>query len=166
MWLLHREATTLVPKLLEKYRDQLLPPLKSNGAAPGWIGEADGIVPIRLKALLEEPDSTIKDEEAALDRGKVWVAQQERDEYEAIEEAISDLVRLVRYERRAWSRQKRAISEFANHQVTRHRTNSDPSPGQHDASPAKDDPSPKSDQSPGGEFTGRRVTRLQDKSAT
>src|SRR5262245_32620887 len=32
----------------------------------------------------------------------------ERDEYEALREGIADLVRLLRYERRAWSRRKRA----------------------------------------------------------
>jgi hypothetical protein len=116
MWLLHREVTTLVPKLLEKYRDQLLPPLQSSVTGPDWIGGGGGIVPIRLKAVLEESDS-VEDDERTLERAETWVAQQERDEYEAIEEAISDLVRLVRYERRAWSRQKRAICEFMNHRV-------------------------------------------------
>ena len=36
----------------------------------------------------------------------------ERDEHEAIREGISDLVRLLRYERRAWSRRKRAVRAF------------------------------------------------------
>jgi hypothetical protein len=39
------------------------------------------------------------------------VKRQQRTEYEALEEAIPDLIRLERYERRAWSRQKRAIQE-------------------------------------------------------
>jgi hypothetical protein len=36
----------------------------------------------------------------------------ERDEHSALQEAIPDLQRLLRYERRAWSRRKRAIREF------------------------------------------------------
>jgi hypothetical protein len=36
----------------------------------------------------------------------------DRDEYEAMHEAIPDLNRLLRYERRAWSRRKRAIGVF------------------------------------------------------
>jgi hypothetical protein len=36
----------------------------------------------------------------------------ERDEYEALREGIGDLVRLLRYERRAWSRRKRAVRAF------------------------------------------------------
>jgi hypothetical protein len=38
----------------------------------------------------------------------------ERDESAAMEEAASDLLRLNRYERRAWSRQRRAIFAFMN----------------------------------------------------
>ena len=36
----------------------------------------------------------------------------ERDAYEALREGIGDLVRLLRYERRAWSRRKRAVRAF------------------------------------------------------
>jgi hypothetical protein len=35
-----------------------------------------------------------------------------RDEFEALRLAMPDLDRLARYERRAWSRQKRALREF------------------------------------------------------
>jgi hypothetical protein len=38
----------------------------------------------------------------------------ERDETAALAEAARDLIRLDRYERRAWSRQKRAIRAFMN----------------------------------------------------
>jgi hypothetical protein len=41
----------------------------------------------------------------------------ERDESAATEEAASDLLRLNRYERRAWSRQRRAIFAFMNLKV-------------------------------------------------
>ncbi len=110
MWVLHREiVTTLVPKLLERYRDQLL--LEFGESGPDGLGVTGGIVPDRLKALLEETDPMEEDEDA-LGRAEAWIRQDERDEYQAIEEAISDLIRLVRYERRAWSRQKEAIREF------------------------------------------------------
>jgi hypothetical protein len=36
----------------------------------------------------------------------------ERDEYEALREGLCDLVRLLRYERRAWSRRKKAVRAF------------------------------------------------------
>ena len=36
----------------------------------------------------------------------------ERDDYEALREGIGDLLRLLRYERRAWSRRQRAIRAF------------------------------------------------------
>ena len=36
----------------------------------------------------------------------------QRDEYEAMREGLRDLVRLLRYERRAWSRRKRAVRAF------------------------------------------------------
>jgi hypothetical protein len=39
-------------------------------------------------------------------------ADTERDELEAVREGIGDLVRLLRYERRAWSRRKRAVRAF------------------------------------------------------
>jgi hypothetical protein len=37
---------------------------------------------------------------------------EERDEHDALCEALHDLDRLIRYERRAWSRRKRAVREF------------------------------------------------------
>jgi hypothetical protein len=39
-------------------------------------------------------------------------ADTERDELEAVREGIGDIVRLLRYERRAWSRRKRAVRAF------------------------------------------------------
>ena len=43
----------------------------------------------------------------------------ERDEYEAMEEAAPDLLRLERYHRRTWSLQKRAIRKFMNIKLMR-----------------------------------------------
>jgi hypothetical protein len=43
----------------------------------------------------------------------------DRDEFEAFEQAAIDLIRLDRYERRAWSRQKHAIRAFMNLKLMR-----------------------------------------------
>jgi len=41
-----------------------------------------------------------------------WPPSEERDELDAMCEAIPDLKRLARYERRAWSRRRRAVRDF------------------------------------------------------
>ena len=45
------------------------------------------------------------------------LTQEERGDDEALQEAIPDLKRLDRYERRAWSQHKRAILKFINIKV-------------------------------------------------
>jgi hypothetical protein len=84
--------------------------------ATDWahLGDGDMIVPIRLKALVEEQEV----DDQILQLAEKRVKEQERDEYEALEAAILDLIRLGRYERRAWSRQKRAIREFMKIKMT------------------------------------------------
>ena len=67
--------------------------------------------------LLEEPDPL--EEQRARDLARKEIEQQQRDQYQALEAAIPDLIRLERYERRAWSRQMRAIREFLNLKFTR-----------------------------------------------
>ena len=52
------------------------------------------------------------------ERARQLVEEQERDEFEALEEAAADLIRLDRYERRSWSQQKRAIRNFMNLRMT------------------------------------------------
>jgi hypothetical protein len=61
-------------------------------------------VPIRVKALLEESEPTEEEHQRVLELARTEIARQERNEYDALEEAIPDLIRLERYERRAWSR--------------------------------------------------------------
>lgn len=103
--LAEREIRARVPELLQKYKDQMPPPLKLDDKYPDWIcGE---LVPIQLRALLQEPDDI--DEET---RERARKRIEERNEHEALEAAIGDLIRLDRYQRRAWSRQKKAIREF------------------------------------------------------
>jgi hypothetical protein len=81
----------------------------------------DEMVPIRIKALLQECESPDLWQRAFETATKQIV---ERDEYEALEEAAPDLIRLDRYERRAWSRQKRAIRDFMNITLMRRIANS------------------------------------------
>ena len=76
-------------------------------------------MPIELKALLEEEELSEEEEEGLLVISRREIRRQQRTEYEALEEAVPDLVRLERYERRAWSRHKRAIREFLNLKFTR-----------------------------------------------
>jgi len=112
-WLANREIEAAVPKLREKYH--VPQPLQtSESGLPDW----DDIVPIRLKALLEESDS-IENQQRALDLASKHLKERDRDDYAALEEAIPDLVRLDRYERRIWSAQKRAIREFMNIKLMR-----------------------------------------------
>jgi hypothetical protein len=85
--------------------------------ACGWRSENDSLIPLRLMVLLEEPDNSDK---SALSANKAARnTSEDRDEFEALEAAIRDLIRLDRYERRAWSRQKRAILELANIKLVR-----------------------------------------------
>jgi hypothetical protein len=66
--------------------------------------------------LLEEKGSELSAEEIRRQKGRFYDEDciGERDESAAMEEAASDLLRLNRYERRAWSRQRRAILAFMN----------------------------------------------------
>ena len=43
---------------------------------------------------------------------KAYQDRKERDEYQILREGIRDLERLLRYEKRAWSRRKKAIRAF------------------------------------------------------
>ena len=71
----------------------------------------DFLIPLRLMVLLEEPDQSLANKAAG--------STPDRDAFEALEAAVRDLVRLDRYEQRAWSRQKRAILELANIKLAR-----------------------------------------------
>jgi hypothetical protein len=132
IWILGREIETLVPKLMEKYKDQMPPSPKvaekeererqtanSDDGANRSDGnntsirheDGEGLVPYRLKALLET-NGSIEVREHALGLAKREI--EVRDGDEALEEATPDLLRLARYEQRAWCRLLRAIRKFAN----------------------------------------------------
>jgi hypothetical protein len=102
-WLLERRIVARVPALLAKYDIRPLP----AHCLPG------DVVPFRLKALLEECESEEEIQRACKIAAQCLTKQERRDE-EAFEEAIPDLKRLDRYERRAWSQHKRAVRKLMN----------------------------------------------------
>jgi hypothetical protein len=104
-WLASKEIDELVPKVFEKYKDQI--------EGKGQAAHFELIVPGRITALLKWSDS-IEHERRARETARKLVEEQERDEFQALEEVAADLIRLDRYERRCWSRQMRAIRNFMN----------------------------------------------------
>src|SRR5437763_10403594 len=98
-WIAYREIQKLVPQVMKKYEVKI----------PHTDLDGD-IVPVEIKALVEEP--TDEEQERALEFARCEIQRRQRNEYDAVEGAIPDLIRLERYERRAWSRQKRAIQQF------------------------------------------------------
>jgi hypothetical protein len=130
-WILGREVELLVPKLMEKYEQQISERKKGGGEPPepgksqnGYLNEAghddedvtsceyiNGLVPIQLKALLE-PTEAPEEKARAID--DVRRRLEERDEGEAFEEAMPDLIRLERYEQQAYGRLLRSMRKFAN----------------------------------------------------
>jgi hypothetical protein len=107
-WLAHREIQKLVPQVMKKFELQG-PPVVLDG----------DLVPIQIKALLEEEEPTDEEQARALELARKELKRRERNEHEGLEEAIPDLIRLERYERRARSRRKRAIREFVLIQFSR-----------------------------------------------
>jgi hypothetical protein len=94
-------------RLLEKYKNELKPIRH-----PDVVSEIEEAFPPHL----EDKGSELGAEEIRQQKGRLYDEDciGERDESAAMEEAVSDLLRLNRYERRAWSRQRRAIFAFMN----------------------------------------------------
>ncbi len=70
----------------------------------------------RLKAIIvnfENKSSSATQEQPGQPAEPPWMPASvpDRDEYDALRGAVPDIVRLARYERPAWSRQKRALRE-------------------------------------------------------
>jgi hypothetical protein len=108
IWLLERQIEACIPQLLKKYHDEQL---SSDHFT-------DYIVPISLKALLEEGVS--KEEYDRVRKiAEQCLTQEERSDDDALEQAIPDLKRLDRYQCRAWSQHKRAVSAFINIKLMR-----------------------------------------------
>jgi hypothetical protein len=74
---------------------------------------------LREKCLQPLPEKSAEELEWTNDLEAAGKAFKERDEAEAMEEGAPDLVRLERYYRRIWSRQKRAIRDFMNIKLMR-----------------------------------------------
>jgi hypothetical protein len=74
------------------------------------------LVPLRAKfnAMPKEEQIRLTEAEESREResASIHAPIEERDEVDAMREAIPDLKRLARYERRAWSRRKRALRTF------------------------------------------------------
>jgi hypothetical protein len=104
-----------------KNQDRIVEWLTAGGAFP----EVD-IIPCVLAALLEEPNPI---DQQIHEQARKQI--EERDEFEALQAALPDLVRLDRYQCRAWSRQKRAIREFLKMKIV--------PPPEHDALPSGQD---------------------------
>jgi hypothetical protein len=108
-----------LPELVAKYKSKIEEALGHHLPAASYVGivrwfarrgfpEQDAVW-IILDAMSDEP--TPIDNEV-LDWARREIEACQRDEHEALKAAASDLVRLDRYECRAWSRLKRAIEEF------------------------------------------------------
>lgn len=110
------ELVALRDRLLEKYKRKLPP----ASVAPGTkeiLPEIDELVPLRLEHFLAEKEKqplSKAQHPSTTNVRSVAEGLEGRDETAALEEAALDLVRLDRYERRAWSRQKRAMRAFMN----------------------------------------------------
>lgn len=104
-WLAYRELQSLLPTVIAKYKDRLPNPVRQDRRYGDYVLE-DDMVPVHVKALLEESDEP---NEALLELARQLERKENRDEAEAVKSAAPDLVKLERYYRRAWSRQKRAL---------------------------------------------------------
>ena len=111
-WLAHRDIEALVQKVREKYKDKIPRSAKGNEKIADEL--EIGMVPIGVKAILSEEEPSVEANQHAIDVARKLINAQERNEHEALEEGVADLIRLDRYERSAWSRQKRAIRSFMN----------------------------------------------------
>jgi hypothetical protein len=102
------ELNALLPIVIEKYKDRL----------PADVCERPRceLVPLEVQLLLRDrtqtSDSIEEPPSATLPIDRDCGQVEERDEFEAMEMGAPDLIRLDRYERRIWSRQKRAIRHF------------------------------------------------------
>ena len=126
-----RQAETKIrvrlPELVAKYKSKIEEALghRLPASATSYVGimswfarrgfpEQDAVW-IILDAISDEP--ALIDNEV-LDWARKEIEAYRRDEHDALKAAAPDLVRLDRYECRAWSRQKWAIREFIKMKTT------------------------------------------------
>jgi hypothetical protein len=121
-------CSSRLPELVARHKDRIADLLRCDVPASfdsyegivDWFdengfGESDAVA-ILLDAISDEP-TPIDDE--AVERAREKMAAEQRDEHEALKAAVPDLVRLERYERRAWSRKRREIQEFVSIKASR-----------------------------------------------
>ena len=110
----YEQLVVLRDALLKKHEDEM-PRSFMNEQGDVTTAECDDLIPLHLALFLEQKQSeqrtkTRDPNEVEVD--KIAERIDERDESSTLEEAVADLIRLERYERRAWSRQKQAFREF------------------------------------------------------
>ena len=111
--------------LIERLRDITVNPLSRDNSltrAKARFGQARLRYRQLVRAKAKKITTTTGKEKNALQEQESEAAQSQatrmqkpirsRDEFDALRLAMPDLDRLARYERRAWSRQKRAVREF------------------------------------------------------
>jgi hypothetical protein len=111
--------------MIERLRDITLKPLSRDNSlarAKARFGQAKLRYRQLVQAKAKKIATTTGKEKNWLQEQKSEAAQSQatrmqkpiksRDEFDALRLAMPDLDRLARYERRAWSRQKRAVREF------------------------------------------------------
>lgn len=112
------QALALRDHLLKKYEAQLPPESELEEYQCG----IDRLIPLHLETFLEESATELAAKPQGGNGSNSDQTRQlvhERDETAALEEAAIDLIRLDRYERRAWSRQQRALRVFINLKMER-----------------------------------------------
>ena|SRR5579862_2796255 len=117
-----------LPEIFRKYRAEMVAEMGPKGLASantyheimrrltlnGAFTESDAVW-IIVEVLLDE-EKPLDNE--ILERTRKEIEACRRDEHDALKAAAPDLVRLDRYEWRAWSRQKWAIREFIKMKTT------------------------------------------------
>jgi hypothetical protein len=109
--------------VIERLRDEKMVPLAKGdnrlALVKARFREARVAYPelVKVRALVEESFKAGRDQEFEELKEpflSAWHPKrpEDRDEYEAMREAMRDLGRVFRYEQRAWSRRKRAVREF------------------------------------------------------
>jgi hypothetical protein len=122
-----QEIKARFPELFAKYKDKISAmmerdvPASENSyeAIMDWL--TDGIISeadIRPSIITELVSETKPIDNQIREGARKQIEAGQRDEYEALQAATPDLIRLDRYESRAWSRQKRAIREFIRIKTT------------------------------------------------
>ncbi len=114
--LAQEQLDELCARVLEQHKDRLPPIIPGGDVLDAKGCFAGELIPLQIQSLDElakAEESVQQAYETRSDRlDQAGKRLKERNERQAVLEALPDLVRLDRYERRPWSRQKRAIRNF------------------------------------------------------